>query len=112
LAVIGIYGVMSYLIAQRTREFGIRIALGARPEAILALVFRTGSKLVSVGLVIGIGAALLLSQSLKSQLFGVSALDVSALAAIMLLAIATLLACLVPAFRATRVDPNEALRTE
>ena len=112
LAVIGIYGVMSYLIAQRTREFGIRLALGASPQAILVLVFRVGLKLVSFGLAIGIGAAVLLTRSLESQLFGVSTLDVSALAAVMLLAITTLLACLVPAFRATRVDPNDALRAE
>ena len=112
LAVIGIYGVMSYLVAQRTREFGIRLALGAKPQAILGLVFREGLKLVSVGLVIGVGVAVLLTQSLESQLFGVSTLDVSALAAVMVLATTTLLACLVPAFRATRVDPNNALRTE
>ena len=112
LAVIGIYGVMSYLIAQRTREFGIRIALGARPEAILGLVVRAGLKFVALGLAIGSGAAVLLSRSLESQLFGVSALDASALAAVALLAITTLLACVVPAFRATRVDPNDALRAE
>jgi putative ABC transport system permease protein len=112
LAVIGIYGVMSYLIAQRTREFGIRIALGASPQAILRMVCAGGLKLVSLGLVVGVGAAFLLSQSLKSQLFGVSAFDPSGLAAVALLVITTLFACLVPAFRATRVDPNDALRSE
>jgi ABC-type antimicrobial peptide transport system permease subunit len=112
LAVVGIYGVMSYLIAQRTREFGIRLALGATPRAILGLVFGAGLRLVVLGVAIGIGAAALLSRSLESQLFGVSTLDVSGLAAVVLLAITTLLACLVPAFRATRVDPNDALRAE
>jgi ABC-type antimicrobial peptide transport system permease subunit len=112
LAVIGIYAVMSYLIAQRTREFAIRIALGASPQAILRMVFGGGLKLVSLGLGVGIGAALLLTQSLKSQVFGVSAFDLSGLAAVALLVITTLLSCLVPAFRATRVDPNDALRSE
>jgi putative ABC transport system permease protein len=112
LAVVGIYGVMSYLIAQRTREFGIRLALGASPRAILGLVFGVGLKLVVLGVAIGIGAAVLLSRSLATQFFGVSTLDVSGLAAVVLLAITTLLACLVPAFRATRVDPNAALRAE
>ena len=112
LAVIGIYGVMSYMIAQRTRELGIRIALGASPQAILRMVFAGGLKLVSLGLVVGVGAAFLLSQALKSQLFGVSTFDPSGFAAVALLVTTTLLACLVPAFRATRVDPNDALRSE
>ncbi len=112
LAVVGIYGVVSYLIAQRTREFGIRLALGASPRAILRLVLRAGVKLIALGLVVGIGAAALLSPSLESQLFGVSTFDLSGLSGVALLAVTTLLASLMPAFRAMRVDANEALRSE
>jgi putative ABC transport system permease protein len=112
LAAVGIYGVMSYLVTQRKREFGIRVALGAGTRAILGLVLRTGLKLVAVGLAVGIGAAALLSRLLESLLFGVSVMDASGIAAAALLTIIAFVACLVPALRATRVDPNEALRAE
>ena len=112
LAVIGIYGVMSYLVAQRQREFGIRIALGADRKEIVALVLRHGALMVSIGLVVGIVGALLLSRVLGSLLFDVGTADPAAAAAIAVLALAALLACVVPAVRATRVSPVNALRAD
>jgi predicted permease len=112
LAVVGIYGVMSYLVSQRTREFGIRLALGAGPGQILGVVMRQGVMLVAAGLVIGTAAALGLARWIESLLFEVSTTDASAFAAIALMGIVALLACAVPAWRATRVDPVEALRAE
>ena len=112
LAVIGIYGVMSYLVAQRTREFGIRLALGAGRRQILGVVVGSGARLVAVGLVLGTAAAFGLSRLIEAQLFGVSAADPSGLAAVGLLALVAMVACSVPALRATRVDPIVALRDE
>jgi predicted permease len=112
LAVIGIYGVMSYLVAQRTREIGVRLALGAAGRDILRLVVGNGVRLIAVGLAIGVAASLALQRLVSTLLFGVSALDLAAGVAVIVLAAVALLACYVPARRATRVSPIHALRYE
>jgi predicted permease len=113
LAAIGIYGVTAFGVAQRTHEFGIRMALGAAGRHVLALVLREGLTLALFGLALGLGGAYLVGRVMQSNLYGVSALDVRAFGAVaaMLLA-AALLACYFPARRAARVDPMVALRDE
>jgi putative ABC transport system permease protein len=113
LAALGLYGVMSYLVVQRTPEIGIRMALGAQPSQVLFLVQRQGMLLVLVGLAIGISGGLLLTQLMKSLLFQVAPNDPLALiAGAVTLMLASLLACFLPARRAARVDPLIALRYE
>jgi putative ABC transport system permease protein len=113
LAITGIYGVLSYSVAQRTREMGIRLALGATPRAVLGLVVGDAFRLVGAGVAIGIGAALGLTQLLRSLLFGVSATDPATYAALaLLLCGVALVASLVAGRRATSVDPALALRAE
>lgn len=109
----GIYGVLSYAVAQRTREFGIRTALGSTAREILGLVTRQAMALVMVGMAIGLAASLAASKLLVSLLYGVSPLDLPAWAAATLtLSVAGLVAALLPAWRATRADPVVALRAE
>ena len=113
LAVIGLYGVMAWLVVQRTREIGIRMALGAQPHNVLFLVLMQGMKLVLLGLVIGIPASLAVARLLSSLLIGVTTSDALTIAIVTaLLGGVTLLACYLPARRATRVDPLETLRYE
>ncbi len=113
LAVVGIYGVMSYFVNERTHEIGIRVALGARPEDVLALVGKLGLKLTSIGIVIGIGLAIGLTRLISEFLFGVKPTDPITYAAVAAtLMMVALLASYIPARRATKVDPMVALRYE
>ncbi|HEU4691659.1 MAG TPA: ABC transporter permease, partial [Vicinamibacterales bacterium] len=113
LAVIGIYGVMAYLVTQRTREIGIRVALGARRAQVIGLVVKQSAVLTVVGIVIGLAGAAMLSHYLEALLFGVSPLDpMTFAAAAALFALAALAAAYGPARRATAVDPLVALRAE
>ena len=112
LSVIGIYGVMSYLVSQRTREIGIRLALGAGGGDILRLVVGNGARLIAGGILIGLVASFALQRLVSSLLFGVTAADAASAIAVAVLAAVALLACYLPALRATRVDPLHALRYE
>ena len=113
LAVVGVYGLMAYSVSQRTRELGIRLALGARAVVVCGMVLRQGLGMAVAGILLGLAGALVLTRLLSAQLFGVSPTDpgvITAMAAT--LAAVSLVACLIPALRATRVDPMVALRSE
>jgi len=113
LAAVGIYGVMAYAVGQRTREIGVRIAMGAQAGSVLTMVLKQGLGLALIGVVLGVGASLALTRLMSSMLFGVKASDpVTYVAVAAGLAIVAMAACWVPAWRATRVDPVVALRYE
>jgi putative ABC transport system permease protein len=113
LTIVGLYGVMSYSVAQRTNEIGIRLALGAQGRDVLIMIVKQGSKLILLGLAIGLFGAFGVTRLVASLLFGVTEKDPFTFAAVsILLAIVALVACYVPAWRATKVDPMEALRCE
>jgi putative ABC transport system permease protein len=113
VASIGLYGVMSYSVSQRTREFGIRMAVGSSRSAVLRLVFGEAARLVSVGIGLGLAGAALLARMIASLLYGVAAFDVTTLAgASILLAVVSLVASYVPARRAANVNPMDSLRYE
>jgi len=113
LAAVGIYGVMNFAVAQRTHEFGLRMALGARGANVLSMVLREGGTLAFIGMVFGLGGAYLVGRAMHSTLYGVSAMDIGSFsAAALTLLAAALLACYLPARRASKVDPMVALRCE
>jgi len=111
LAALGIYGVMAFVVRQRAQEFGIRLALGAKPLDILGLAFRPGLILTATGTIVGLGASIVVTRLMSSLLFGVSASDPTTFAVVpVLLGIVTMAACFLPARRATRVSPMEVLK--
>jgi putative ABC transport system permease protein len=113
LATVGIYGVISYAVSQRTREIGVRMALGAHPGNVLRLILGEGLKLVLAGAALGIIFALLATRFIATMIYGVSATDpLIFFSVITLLVLVSLAACYIPARRAMRVDPIVALRYE
>jgi ABC-type antimicrobial peptide transport system permease subunit len=113
LAIVGVYGVVSYAVGMRTREIGLRVALGAAPRAIVRLVMAEGGRVLAAGLLVGLGAAGALAQLLRSMLYGVTPLDAATfLGVAAALTGATVLAAAVPARRALGIDPMAALRDE
>jgi putative ABC transport system permease protein len=113
LSAVGIFGVMNYSVALRTRELGLRLAVGAQPRQVLLLVLKQGLALTIVGVVLGLAAAFALTRLLSGLLFGVAAVDVTTFSSIsVLLVLVSLLACYLPARRAMRIDPLSALRYE
>jgi ABC-type antimicrobial peptide transport system permease subunit len=111
LAVVGFYGLMSYSVQQRTQEIGIRMALGAVPGDVRTMILVQGLRLAGAGVLLGTGAALVLTRVMVSLVFGVTTYDPAVFAGVaLLLSVVALLAALVPAHRATRVNPLDAVR--
>src|SRR5207237_10763314 len=113
LAAIGLYSLIAYSVTQRTGEIGLRMALGAQPRSVIALIAREGGALVALGLALSLPAMLAIARLLSGMLFSVSVSDPTILLGILfVLAIVALMACLVPTIRAIRLDPLQALRCE
>jgi putative ABC transport system permease protein len=113
LAAVGIYGVMAYAVAQRTREIGIRMALGARPANVLRLVVRQVLPLVAIGVAIGLGGSFALTRVISQELYGVTPTDSTTFTLVSLgLVAVAIIASVIPTRRAVRVDPSIALRYE
>jgi putative ABC transport system permease protein len=113
LAVVGVYGVKSYAVARRTHEIGIRMALGAMPADVFALIMKQGAQQTAFAVLTGVVLSLLVGKALAGMLFNVSPADPLVLGtAITLLSATALLACYLPARRATRISPTQALRSE
>jgi len=113
MAMLGIYGITSYYVTQRTHEIGVRMALGAQIADVLKLVLRRAMLLVVVGVALGVGGALLVTRYMETLLFGVKPIDVVTFVGVALgLVLVALIASLIPAKRATKVDPLVALRYE
>jgi putative ABC transport system permease protein len=113
LAALGIYGVMSFAVAQRTHEIGLRMALGADTSNVLKLILREGMLLAVIGAVLGLVGSYFVGRGMQSLFFGVGKIDFAAFSIVaVLLMISAVLACYIPASRATRVDPMQALRQE
>ena len=113
LASLGIYGVIAYAVTRRTQEIGVRVALGARPLAVVRLVVSQGMALALAGMAVGVAAALVLVRGMERILYGVQPTDpVTFALAVLLLSATALAACLIPAHRAARLDPVKALRAE
>jgi putative ABC transport system permease protein len=111
LAILGVYGVMSYMVVQRTSEIGIRMALGADRKSVLRLVLTEGLNLAAIGVAIGFVCSVILAKLMSSSLYGVSAHDPITFSAVVAILVAVaVLACLIPGLRATRVHPINALR--
>jgi putative ABC transport system permease protein len=113
LAAVGVFGVMAYSVSVRTREIGVRVALGAGHRDVLTMVLGQGLRTILIGIAIGLAGSLALTRALRSLLFGVTTTDPLTFVAVILLLVTTaLLACYIPARRATKVDPMVALRYE
>jgi putative ABC transport system permease protein len=113
LAMVGVFGILAYSVQQRSREFGVRIALGATRTDVLNLVVRSAARVIAAGLIVGLGLAAALGRSLATMLFGVHPLDVVTFAsAALVLALTAAAATVAPAWRAARTDPIVALRSE
>jgi putative ABC transport system permease protein len=113
LAVIGVYGVMSYAVARRTQEMGVRMALGARSTQVVGLVLWQGMRAIAIAIVLGLGVSVVATRLIRTQLFGVEPTDPTTFAAVPIaLALVAVAACYLPARRASRVDPVVALRAE
>jgi putative ABC transport system permease protein len=113
LAALGIYGVMSFAVAQRTHEIGLRMALGADTHRVLMLILREGMILAGIGLVLGLGGTYLVGRLMHTLFYNVGTVDPAAFSAVAVLLLASaLLACYIPAARAAKVDPMNALRQE